>query len=274
MIMSACVVHTPREGVYIDDTYLYVGPWDYYYYPDIQVYFRYSTGYYYYYTDGTWLKSKILPPRYKLHHDRRVHLRIEDDRPYLHNREHVKKYRPPVTRDIKPRAAREPSKKSPPLRSPSDQEQDRRFDQRHPEGRDKRSQSDHSSRQIATPQARQDQSTKESQRGFPSTSHARPTIKQEHERTRREDSTKGHSVPSDQYSKRLDKTKVQTRQTSSSRANKRTQEKTQKQRRPKQRDQDNTRQNGNQQSSDDRDQERAPTKDKERKARRNNDYFR
>lgn len=69
--------------------------YDYYYYPHTEVYFRVYTGYYYYLVGGTWRRSRVLPPQYVLDPRFRVLLRIQDDRPYVHRAEHMRRYPPP-----------------------------------------------------------------------------------------------------------------------------------------------------------------------------------
>lgn len=67
---------------------------DYYYYPSVRVYFRYSTGYYYYPSGTVWIKTRRLPPKYRLDQRDRVIIRIEKDKPYARHHQHREKYRP------------------------------------------------------------------------------------------------------------------------------------------------------------------------------------
>lgn len=69
-------------------------PYDYYYYPSVQVYFQYSTGFYFYISDGIWTRSRVLPPHFLLNSRDRVPLWIKSDKPYQQNLQHVEKYRP------------------------------------------------------------------------------------------------------------------------------------------------------------------------------------
>jgi len=71
-----------------------VDRWDYYYYPDVEVYYSYSTGYYYYYNDGRWISSLILPSRFVLDNRQRVKIHVKNERPYLYHDEYRAKYRP------------------------------------------------------------------------------------------------------------------------------------------------------------------------------------
>ena len=67
---------------------------DYYYYPSVRVYFRYSTGYYYYPSGSIWIRTRALPPKYRLDQRDRVVIRIEDKKPYARHYQHREKYRP------------------------------------------------------------------------------------------------------------------------------------------------------------------------------------
>lgn len=99
--MSASCVYDPHYyGPPAHPRPSYYYPWGYYYYPSVQVYFHYSTGFYYYPSNGIWIKTRVLPPRFRLDPRDRVHLRIENDKPYLHHQQQVEKYRPP--KDHKP----------------------------------------------------------------------------------------------------------------------------------------------------------------------------
>ena len=67
---------------------------DYYYYPSVRVYFRYSTGYYYYPSGSVWIKTRQLPPKYRLDQRDRTVIRIENKKPYAKHYQHREKYRP------------------------------------------------------------------------------------------------------------------------------------------------------------------------------------
>lgn len=69
-------------------------PYDYFYYPSVRVYFQYSTGLYFYLSDGVWKRNRVLPPRFRLNPSDRVPLRIPGDKPYRLNPQHMDKYRP------------------------------------------------------------------------------------------------------------------------------------------------------------------------------------
>jgi hypothetical protein len=62
--------------------------YDYDYYPDTDVYF-YPRSHVYYWHDGDrWRSGGRLPPRYKLHEERREHLRLHSREPWREHREH------------------------------------------------------------------------------------------------------------------------------------------------------------------------------------------
>ena len=95
LLPAACVVQPGyRRGVVQVQSQPQFDRWDYYYYPDAEVYFNSSTGYYFYYSNGGWITTLTLPSRFILHHDHRVHLRIQNDRPYIYHKQHLEKYRP------------------------------------------------------------------------------------------------------------------------------------------------------------------------------------
>ncbi len=101
MLMTSSCVYDP----YYHDPYYYgppssyhVGgtyyPYDYYYYPSVRVYFQYSSGFYFYISNGRWIRNRTLPPYIRLNPSDRVFLRLKSDKPYQSNRQHVEKYRP------------------------------------------------------------------------------------------------------------------------------------------------------------------------------------
>lgn len=66
---------------------------DYFYYPNIAVYFRIHSGYYFYRHDGHWKRSRHLPKHIYLDHRVRRHLTIRDKKPHHKHHEHHNKYR-------------------------------------------------------------------------------------------------------------------------------------------------------------------------------------
>jgi len=94
MLTASCVYdpHYYGSPPYHDRPGYY--PYDYYYYPSAHVYFQYSTGYYHFLQDGRWLRSRVLPSRFRLNPQDRVFLRSESDKPYQQHNKHIKQYRP------------------------------------------------------------------------------------------------------------------------------------------------------------------------------------
>ena len=68
--------------------------YDYYYYPSARVYFQFSTGYYFYFTNGHWVRARALPSHIHIDPHDRVQLRIDSDKPYSRQSEHRKQYSP------------------------------------------------------------------------------------------------------------------------------------------------------------------------------------
>lgn len=68
--------------------------YDYYYYPSVSVYFHYYSGYYYYPSGKTWIRSRTLPPHYRLDYRDRRQLRIPGDYPYSKYDVHRERYKP------------------------------------------------------------------------------------------------------------------------------------------------------------------------------------
>lgn len=67
--------------------------YDYYYYPDQQVYFEISSGYYWLHDHDRWQRVRYLPSHLRLHEHERVHIRLDTDRPHRHAAEHRERYR-------------------------------------------------------------------------------------------------------------------------------------------------------------------------------------
>ena len=105
--LSACVEPYPvrRRPVRYDP--------DYYYYPDVNVYFGIATGYYYYFDNTYWIRSRTLPRRIVLVPRYRRPIYVGHPEPHRFNREHRRRYRlagptrphdrpPAVRRDRRP----------------------------------------------------------------------------------------------------------------------------------------------------------------------------
>ena len=94
--LSACVYDPYYSGPvrHSYSPYYYPFYYDYYFYPSVQVYFNFSTGYYYYPSGKRWIRSKVLPPQIRLDSRERVTTRVEGDKPYLKNKQHIQSFQP------------------------------------------------------------------------------------------------------------------------------------------------------------------------------------
>ena len=83
--LTACVAYPYRgqPAPYASAPYYY----DYYYYPQADVYFQLYTGEYYYRSGGGWRRSRSLPDNIYLDRRYREQLRIPDKTPYAHDRD-------------------------------------------------------------------------------------------------------------------------------------------------------------------------------------------
>ena len=95
--ISGCVVHSEpphkQRPVHVERDY------DYYYYPNVNVYFHISSGFYYYWHRDIWVRARNLPRQYHLNHGHRKRLRIRDRHPYTRNHEHRREHRREDSRD-------------------------------------------------------------------------------------------------------------------------------------------------------------------------------
>ncbi len=71
-------------------------PYDYYYYPSVDVYYQLRSGDYFYRRDhnGRWLHARTLPPNFRLERRDRIDLRMDSNRPWERHDEHIGRYRP------------------------------------------------------------------------------------------------------------------------------------------------------------------------------------
>lgn len=99
--LQACtyVAHPARPATQLHPPQYY----DYYYYPDVDVYYHIYLGSYYYRAGRNWVKVRVLPSHIHLDHQYRVPVHVMHDTPYVKHEEHWQKYRPRV----KPRMGRE-----------------------------------------------------------------------------------------------------------------------------------------------------------------------
>lgn len=81
-----------QDDPYYADRYWPQDRYDYHYYPDVNVYFHVSTGFYFYRDHHhKWHKVHRLPVHIHLNHHNRQHLHIKHEKPY---REHSPHHRP------------------------------------------------------------------------------------------------------------------------------------------------------------------------------------
>jgi hypothetical protein len=83
------VYHGPPPPGYYHPHY-----YDYYYYPRANVYFQFSTGFYFYLTNGVWIKARVLPRHIIIDPYDRVRIRVDSDRPYTRYEEHRSRFKP------------------------------------------------------------------------------------------------------------------------------------------------------------------------------------
>lgn len=93
-VISAGCVYGP--GYYGPPPHRHYYPhyYDYYYYPHGNVYFRFTTGIYYYLDGGVWISASVLPSHIHIDVANRVRIRVDSDKPYLKHAEHVRIYKP------------------------------------------------------------------------------------------------------------------------------------------------------------------------------------
>jgi len=94
--LGACAVEHYGPPAYTEYPDYY---YDYYFYPEIDVYFHIFTSDYYYRHDGRWWRARALPRTIWLNRRHRVLLHIKKDRPYDDYRDHYSKYHKPDGRD-------------------------------------------------------------------------------------------------------------------------------------------------------------------------------
>ena len=91
-LFTGCVYDPHYRGPPPRHPHYHIDAFDYFYYPGIQVYFHISTGYYFYYVQGRWHRSRTLPVHIHLYPHDRVKLKIRADKPYLRHHEHRQRY--------------------------------------------------------------------------------------------------------------------------------------------------------------------------------------
>ena len=68
--------------------------YNYYYYPDVRVYFDTGRHVYFYFERSVWRESEHLPQYLRAELGHYVTIEMDTNRPYMENMEHVKKYPP------------------------------------------------------------------------------------------------------------------------------------------------------------------------------------
>jgi hypothetical protein len=124
--------------------------YDYWYYPNVQVYYNYNTGMYFYLgSGGVWITTRTLPPRLRYRLGSHVSIHSRYQRPYREYHQHRRSY-PPRKRDNDRRYERrndyrEPQRhyQAPPqtwreLNQRQEQHQERRYPPRDSDRRDNR----------------------------------------------------------------------------------------------------------------------------------------
>jgi hypothetical protein len=101
-LTSGCVVRetvapvAPGPGAY----------YDYYYYPDCEVYFYPVTGTYWWIDGGVWISGPRPPAQFVLREDARVTVRLNSERPWTEHRTVIRRYPRPEQRREWPREER------------------------------------------------------------------------------------------------------------------------------------------------------------------------
>ena len=95
--LSSCVVYDRPYG----PGYVRHAPppasmvyYDYWYYPDAQVYFDTNRRVYFYLSNQRWVETKVLPPSWRSRLHGYVPIHSRNARPYIEYREHTRKYPP------------------------------------------------------------------------------------------------------------------------------------------------------------------------------------
>lgn len=96
MGLSSCMAYQqPRSSVYVHSgPPLGVVAYDYWYYPDVQVYFDINRRIYFYYSNHRWIQTRVLPAQWRSRLHGHVLIKSRHQRPYLEYNEHLRKYPP------------------------------------------------------------------------------------------------------------------------------------------------------------------------------------
>jgi hypothetical protein len=90
--LGACTVYPDGRPGYITYPDYY---YDYYYYPNVGVYYHPFTSDYYYRHDSRWWRTRVLPRNIWLNKRYRVPLRVKKDRPFDDHNDHYRRHAKP-----------------------------------------------------------------------------------------------------------------------------------------------------------------------------------
>jgi hypothetical protein len=92
LALDACAVKTYPPAPFLDYPNYY---YDYYYYPNVDVYYHLFSGDYFYRRNNSWYRTRSLPPNVWLNQRYRFQLHTKTDRPYEHDKEYYTRYAKP-----------------------------------------------------------------------------------------------------------------------------------------------------------------------------------
>jgi hypothetical protein len=92
--LSSCAVYDRPYGHGYVGTTPTVGVvyYDYWYYPDVQVYFDSRRGLYFYYSNNRWIETRVLPAYWRARLGSHVSIHSRHNRPYVEHSAHSRKY--------------------------------------------------------------------------------------------------------------------------------------------------------------------------------------
>lgn len=94
LLLTACAAGPYHTSATVGGTGYYDSRYDdFYFYPNVGVYFSIRSGDYYYRPHGHWTRVRTLPSHIHLQPRHRVKLRLDRDRPYRHYDDHRSRYR-------------------------------------------------------------------------------------------------------------------------------------------------------------------------------------
>lgn len=117
--LSSCAVYDrPYRPGYIQSSPppVTVGYYDYWYYPDVQVYFDFNRQVYFYFTNNRWVEARVLPPYWRSRLGGYVPIRSRYIQPYREHPDFSRKY-PPHYRDERRPPEHRDDRNAPPSRN-------------------------------------------------------------------------------------------------------------------------------------------------------------